>query len=68
MWTKSEKNWYDLAMERLALNSQEKRALAEAFKKPFQKLDAGEQRKVLELGAKDFSRRFGATIKKLSNE
>jgi len=55
-------------MERLALNSQEKRALAEAFKKPFQKLDAGEQRKVLELGAKDFSRRFGATIKKLSNE
>lgn len=65
---KGHQNWYNAAMEKMALNPQEKKELNRIFGKPFDRLSPAERKEVIELGSKDFSRRFGSTIRQLSNE
>lgn len=55
-------------MNTLALNKEEKKQLNELFSKNLSKLSDKEKKEVLQLGVKDFSKRFGPIIQKLASE
>jgi hypothetical protein len=54
--------------DEIVLDKAEKRELSSLSAKRFDNLDPNEQERVLELGAKDFSRKFSGVIQELSRE
>jgi hypothetical protein len=55
-------------MNALALNKKEKKQLKNLTSKNFSNLSDDEKKEVLQLGVKDFSKRFGPIIQKLASE
>lgn len=55
-------------MNAVALNQHEKSELKELLKTPIERMTPKQKEELLKLGAKDFSKRFTDTIKKLANE
>lgn len=54
--------------KKLALSVEDKRELLLLAEKPFDRLTDEERKKLLELGAKDFSKKFISVIKTLASE
>jgi len=55
-------------MNNLALNPNEKKEILRLKRKSFDNLKKQDQNILLTLAAKDFSKRFGETIRELANE
>lgn len=55
-------------MENLSLQKKDKQTFIELSRKTFKKMTDAEKQQFIKLGAKDFSNRFGSTIKRLANE
>jgi hypothetical protein len=55
-------------MNQLALNKKEKKQLKSLTSRQFSSASRENQKKILQLGAKDFSIRFASIIKKLATE